>query len=98
LNVAGISSTKKGASVVRKTLFEIECYVDGHTYIIKADDSEKSLDIERNGLVEVLYRWSHGDGPLDVDDVCDILDSFHAMKSRHEINQLINKPRFSSSY
>lgn len=83
---------------MRKTLFEIECYVDGHTYIIKADDSEKSLDIERNGLVDVLYRWSHGEGPLGIEDVGDILDAFHAMKSRHEINQLLNEPRFSSDH
>lgn len=80
-----------------KTLFEIECFTDGHTYIIRTDDSDKSLDLEKNGLVDILYRWSNDDGPLELEDVCDILDSFCGLKNEFEVHKILNEPRFSST-
>ena len=82
---------------MRKTLFEIECYTNGHTYIVKTDDSEGSLDIERNGLVDILYGWSTDDGPFELEDVCDMLDAFCKMKCEYEVHKILNEPRFSSN-
>lgn len=83
---------------MKKTLFEIECYTGGHTYIIKTDDSAGSLDIENNGLVDILYDWRCDEGPFDLEDVFDMLDAFCGLKSEFEVHKILNEPRFSSNH
>tara|TARA_R100000306_G_C4305382_1_gene107342 strand:+ start:320 stop:634 length:315 start_codon:yes stop_codon:yes gene_type:complete len=87
---------EKKPDPMKNEIFRIECYVDGHTYIICTDDSPGSLDIETNRLVDVLYSWTNGCGPLDLEDVCGLLEAFCELRSEHEVWNILNSPRFSA--
>ena len=82
---------------MEKAIFMVECHVDGHTYVISTDGSKESLDIESNKLVDTLYRWTGEEGPLSLEDVCDMLEVFCELKTEHEVKRILNAPRFSSN-
>lgn len=96
--VAAGNFNRKSEPEMEKTLFEIAMYIDGHVFIIKTDDSPDSLDLEKNKLVDVLYEWSVGDGPLEIEDVCELLDTFYRLRSEYEVHKILNEPRFSSNH
>jgi hypothetical protein len=81
---------------MKEAAFVIECHTAGHTYIIVAQDSASALDIENNGLVDVLYRWSTDEGPLTLEDALDLIETFGDLKSELEVHKILNEPRFSS--
>jgi len=81
---------------MKRTLFEVECHTKGHTYIIRVWDSHGPLDLNDSRLVDILYEWSTDDGPLELEDVCDILDSFCGVRDEYELYRTLNGPRFSS--
>ena len=78
---------------MKPPIFIIECHTGGHTYIVSTD--EESLDIENNKIVDTLYRWCSADGPLELEDVCDMLGAFCELRTEYEVNKILNEPRFS---
>ena len=89
---------RKSEPEMKRTLFEIAMYIDGHVFIIKTDDSPESLDLDKNRLVDTLYEWTIGDGPLELEDVCELLDAFFRLKNEYEVHKILNEPRFASNH
>lgn len=96
MGTSGGNLKKKKSVPMKNEIFRIECHIDGHTYIVVTDDDPKSLAIENNMMVDTLYGWTTGCGPLELEDVCTLLEAFCDLRSEHEVWKILNSPRFSA--